>query len=186
MKFFSLCFNLINFCNLRKCCNSIIMLNKKGGISLLFINKPLKLFIYQKSLSITVFSNNTSIYKKHLLVTFKQVLLNKLFTFLAIRKEQIVIKGLGFRCTFVTVKNRIFLVFKLNYSHRITVPIHFEIFSVCFKKDNVVLLESRNIKQLSLLLGLFFRLKPKNIYRENGVFFRRSVSFISKPGKKKA
>ena len=186
MIFFSLCFNLINFCSFKKCYKSFILLDKKGSISLFYIKQPLKLFIYKQFLSAAMFSNIANIYKKHLLISFKQLLLNKISLFSIGCKDQIVVKGLGFKCNFITIKNRLFLIFKLNYSHKITVPIQFEIYNVCFKKDSVVLLESDNKKQLSLLLGLLFRLKPKNLYRENGVFFRRGYSFVPKPNKKKA
>jgi|NorSeaMetagenome_1021524.scaffolds.fasta_scaffold00210_33 ribosomal protein L6P/L9E len=186
MIFFSLCFNLINFCSFKKCYKSFILLDKKGSVSLFYIKQPLKLFIYKQFLSATMFSNIANTYKKHLLISFKQLLLNKISLFSVGCKDQIVVKGLGFKCSFITIKNRLFLIFKLNYSHKITVPIQFEIYNVCFKKDSVVLLESGNKKQLSLLLGLLFRLKPKNVYRENGVFFRRGDSFVSKPNKKKA
>ena len=130
MIFFSLCFNLTNFCNFKKCYKSFILLDKKGSVSFLHIKEPLKLFIYKQFLSATMFSNIVNTYKKHLLINFKQLLLNKISLFSAGCKDQIVVKGLGFRCSFITIKNRLFLIFKLNYSHKITVPIQFEIYSL--------------------------------------------------------
>jgi ribosomal protein L6P/L9E len=162
----------------------LLVLNPTGGIFFRSVEPIVILRLNNNVLHAIVVSDAPISTVKQVLVFFKIQLLKQLAVFARGYKKQVAVKGLGYRAEFFVLKNRQFLNFKITYSHKVAIPIHFGCFFMCLK-TNVVLFESKDQKNLSSILSLLFLLKPYSVYKQKGVFFRQAPLFIPKPSKKK-
>jgi ribosomal protein L6P/L9E len=140
-------------------------LNKSGFFTLVFM--------FDNSLNTT----------KYFFINYSIKLLNKLRIFISGNKKYIVIKGLGFKLDFCSVKSSNIINVKIGYSHRIFIKVPLNVFFKIVKNNNV-LLQNKNIIYLNFLINLLFRLRKHNVYKQKG-FFNANGIFISKINKKK-
>ena len=96
-------------------------------------------------------------------------------------KQKLILKGLGFRCYFSDDKTK--LIFKLGYSHLISLEIPKSIYSVTIEK-NILILEGFNLIKLGTFSKKIKNLKKIDVYKNKG--FSYPKEFLKKKQIKKS
>jgi len=96
-------------------------------------------------------------------------------------KRKLILKGLGFRCYFADNETK--LVFKLGYSHIISLDIPKTVQSVTIEK-NLLILEGFNLVNLGTFSKKIKNLRKADVYKNKG--FSYPKEFIKKKQIKKS